>query len=88
MILPETTLTHSTFDYDVNILYIKKDHKDSIGMKIELEMRNDKDNTCKKVNLRELLHKSRQRIMTALKHGIPLYRKEKFELRGWTVECN
>jgi len=36
LIEPYTSMCHDTYDFDVNILYIKKDHLNSIGQKIPL----------------------------------------------------
>jgi len=40
LIEPYTSMTHYTYDFDVNILYIKKGNLNSIGMKIPLEYKN------------------------------------------------
>jgi len=41
LIEPYTSMTHSDYDFDVNIFYIKKDHLNSIGRKIPLVYRNN-----------------------------------------------
>lgn len=37
LIEPYTSMCHDTYDFDVNILYIKKDYLNAIGQKIPLE---------------------------------------------------
>lgn len=37
LIMPYTTLCHDTYDFQENILYIKKDNLGAIGQKIPLE---------------------------------------------------
>jgi len=36
LIEPYTSMCHDTYNFDVNTLYIKKDHLNSIGQKIPL----------------------------------------------------
>ena len=49
LIQPYTALTHYTYDFDVNVMYLKKDHINSIGMKVPLEYEDNINKTSKKV---------------------------------------
>jgi hypothetical protein len=37
-----TTMCHDTYDFDVNTMYLKKNHMGSIGLKIPLEFEGKK----------------------------------------------
>lgn len=37
LIQPYTSMCHDSYDFDVNTMYIKKDHLNAIGQKIPLE---------------------------------------------------
>lgn len=78
LIEPYTSLTHYTYDFDVNVMYVKKDHLNSIGMKIPLVYENEIQNKKEKVDLDRLLIQCTKKQMVALKKFIPQYRFTKF----------
>lgn len=51
LIQPYTAMTQYTFDFDVNVMYIKKDHINSIGMKLPLEYRDKMGNISKRIGI-------------------------------------
>ena len=79
MIEPYTSITHYTYDFDVNVMYIKRNHTNSIGMKIPLEYENGKTHSIRRVDLDELMSLCNNKEMFALKDWIPEYRFTKFK---------
>ena len=85
LIEPYTSICHDSYDFDVNTMYIKKDHLNSIGMKIPLEYVDNINHNTTKVSLEELISLCRSKKMKMMKHNIPKYRFKKFEQRNWTI---
>ena len=75
-------MTHYTYDFDVNVMYVKKNNLSSIGMKIplvyEYEKQQDRTKHRVTVSLGELMKMCMQKQMKALKRFIPDYRFKKF----------
>ena len=69
-------------------MYIKRNHTNSIGMKIPLEYENGKTHSIRRVDLDELMSLCNNKEMFALKDWIPEYRFTKFKLRKWTIKNN
>ena len=55
LIEPYTCLTHYTYDFDVNVMYVRKDNINAIGMKIPLVYEDVFNSTIKKVGINELI---------------------------------
>jgi hypothetical protein len=84
LIEPYTSMCHDTYDFDTNILYLKKDNLNSIGQKIPLEFNSQKQG----ISLEEIISSIRKKEMKKLKQNLPSYRDKKFKMRGWKIIQN
>lgn len=89
LIQPYCTISHDSFDFDVNIFYIKKDHLKQVGMKIPLELElipaqgKHIETKTIRVSLEELIQSCRKMQMRRTRADIYPHRIAKFEKRGW-----
>lgn len=91
LIQPYCTISHDSFDFDVNIFYIKKDHLKQLGMKIPLDLepliaggqlaRPEPIH----ISLEQLILECRQMKMRRTRADIYKYRIDKFTNRGWKI---
>jgi hypothetical protein len=58
---PFASATQDTYDFDTNLMYIKKDHLNSIGLKIPLHYKSKFDNSEKRIEIDELIDNCVQR---------------------------
>lgn len=78
-------MTHFTYDFDVNTMYIKKNNLNAIGMKIPLVYEDNFKNKKTTIHLGDLIANCINKTMTTLKSTIPSYRFDKFKKRNWTI---
>lgn len=92
LIQPYCYICHDSYDFDVNVFYIKKDHLSQIGMKIEMVLRPLARNgnllsfEKQKIHLESLIKSCRNMRMRQIRANVYPYRLDKFRKRGWTIQ--
>ena len=92
LIQPYCWISHDSFDFDVNVFFVKKDHLKQIGMKVPLELEPlimgggglARPDTIK-VTLEDLIIECRKMNMRRTRAEIYAHRIKKFEARGWKI---
>jgi hypothetical protein len=91
LIQPYCYISHDAYDFDVNVLYIKKDHLRQIGMKIPLILepiimnKNIAKPDPITVSMESLITSCRNMKMRRTRADIYQYRIDKFKNRGWII---
>jgi hypothetical protein len=91
LIQPYCYISHDAYDFDVNVLYIKKDHLKQIGMKIPLKLEPIvmNNNIARpdpiRVSIESLITSCRSMQMRRTRADIYQYRIDKFKSRGWII---
>ena len=92
VIQPYCAISHDSFDFDVNVFYLKKNHLKQVGMKIPLELEPiimEGGKLAKpdaiRVTLEDLILECRKMNMRRTRADIYPYRIRKFETRGWKI---